>query len=86
VKITIHQAICGEQNKAWDLIRTTLPDNSAAKKIAFQADLQDSPSSGITWLPAIRGFLVNDYYLLTRCAVKMPTHILNDLEVYCSLN
>jgi hypothetical protein len=66
VTIIIHQAICGEQNKAWELIRTTLPDNITAKKIAFQADLQDSPSSGIIWLPAIRGFLVNEYYILIK--------------------
>ena len=64
--IIIHQAICGEQNKAWDLLRTTLPDNATAKKIAFKTDLQDSPPSGVTWLPVVRGFLFNEYYLLIK--------------------
>ncbi len=64
--IIIHQEICGEQNKAWDLLRTTLPDNSIAKKIAFKTDLQDSPPSGISWKPVIRGFSFNEYYLLIK--------------------
>lgn len=64
--ITIHQAICGEQNKAWELLRTTLDDNSLAKKIAFQTDLQDSPPSGLQWLPILRGFLFGEYYLIIK--------------------
>lgn len=64
--ITIHQAICGELNKAWDLLRTTLPDQVVAKKIAFQTDLQDSPPSGISWLPEIRGFAFGDYFLVIK--------------------
>lgn len=64
--ITIHQAICGEQNKAWELIKTTLDENSLAKKIAFQTDLQDSPPSGLQWLPVIRGFLFGNNFLLIK--------------------
>ncbi len=64
--ITIHQAICGELNKAWDLLRTTLPDIGAAKKIAFKSDLQDSPPSGISWQPVVRGFFFNEYYLIIK--------------------
>lgn len=64
--ITIHQAICGEQNKAWELLKTTLGENSIAKKIAFQTDLQDSPPSGLVWSPVIRGFLFGDYFLLIK--------------------
>lgn len=64
--ITIHQAICGEQNKAWELLKTTLGENSIAKKIAFQTDLQDSPPSGLQWLPVIRGFLFGDHFLLIK--------------------
>lgn len=66
MEIIVHQAICGEQNKAWELLRTTLEDNSIGKKIAFQTDLQDSPPSGVTWLPVIRGFLFNNYFLLIK--------------------
>lgn len=64
--IIIHQAICGEQNKAWELLKTTLGENSIAKKIAFQTDLQDSPPSGLHWLPVIRGFLFGDNFLLIK--------------------
>ncbi len=64
--ITIHQATCGEQNKAWGLLNTTLDDYSLAKKIAFQTDLQDSPPSGFQWLPVIRGFIFGDYFLLIK--------------------
>ncbi len=64
--IIIHQAICGERNKAWDLLKTTMPDFDIAKKIAFKTDLQDSPPSGIPWQPVIRGFPFDDYYLLVK--------------------
>lgn len=64
--ITIHQAICGEQNKAWELLKTTLEESSIAKKIAFQTDLQDSPPSGVEWSPVIRGFLFGDFFLLIK--------------------
>lgn len=64
--VKIHQATCGEQNKAWELLRTTLDDNSLAKRIAFQADLQDSPPSGLQWLPILRGFSFGDYYLIIK--------------------
>ena len=64
--IIIHQAICGEHNKAWELINTTLEDISLAKKIAFQVDLQDSPPSGLQWLPAIRGFSFGNHFLLVK--------------------
>lgn len=64
--ITIHQSICGEQNKAWDLLKTTLEDNSLARKIAFQTDLQDSPPSGLQWLPVVRGFMFGNHFLLIK--------------------
>jgi len=66
VKITIDQAICGEQNKAWELLKTTLDDTSLAKKIAFQTDLQDSPPSGLQWQPILRGFLFGDFFLIIK--------------------
>ncbi|MBS4033522.1 MAG: hypothetical protein KGZ85_03570 [Ignavibacterium sp.] len=64
--IIIHQAICGEQNKAWELINTTLEDIPLAKKIAFQVDLQDSPPSGLQWLPVLRGFSFGNHFLLIK--------------------
>ncbi|RZK27043.1 MAG: hypothetical protein EOO43_00855, partial [Flavobacterium sp.] len=64
--ITIHQAICGEQNKGWELLKTTLNDSALARKIAFQTDLQDSPPSGVSWLPVLRGFLYDEYFLIIK--------------------
>jgi hypothetical protein len=66
VTVIIHQAICGEVNKAWDLIKTTLSDPAVGKRIAFQADLQDSPPSGISWLPEVRGFLFGEFFLIMK--------------------
>lgn len=66
MRIIVHQAICGEQNKAWELLKTTLDDNSLARKIAFQADLQDSPPSGQHWSPVVRGFTFGDFFLFIK--------------------
>lgn len=65
MKVIIHQSICGEVNKAWGLIKTTLLDVSIAKSIAFRTDLQDQ-TSGINWEPAIRGFSEGDYFLIMK--------------------
>ena len=65
MKIIIHQSICGEVNKAWGLIKTTLPDVNIAKSIAFRTDLQDQ-TSGINWNSAIRGFSEGDYFLIIK--------------------
>jgi len=65
VKVIIHQSICGEVDKAWGLIKTTLPDVNIAKNIAFRTDLQDQ-TSGVNWEPAIRGFSEGDYFLIMK--------------------
>lgn len=65
MKIIIHQSICGEVNKAWGLIKTTLPDLSIAKSLAFRTDLQDQ-TSGINWDPAIRGFSEGEFFLIMK--------------------
>lgn len=65
MKVIIHQSICGEVNKAWGLIKTTLPDVNIAKSIAFRTDLQDQ-TSGINWEPAIRGFSEGDFLLIMK--------------------
>lgn len=65
MKVIIHQSICGEVNKAWGLIKTTLPDVNIAKSIAFRTDLQDQ-TSGINWEPTIRGFSEGDFFLIMK--------------------
>jgi len=66
VEIIIHQSLCGENSKrAWDLLQTTMPDISMARSIAFKTDLQDQ-ASGVAWKPTIRGFMLDDYFLLMK--------------------
>lgn len=65
MKVIIHQSICGEVNKAWGLIKTTLQDVNIAKSIAFRTDLQDQ-TSGVNWEPAIRGFSEGDFFLIMK--------------------
>lgn len=66
MEIIIHQSLCGENSKkAWDLIKTTLPDTSIARSIAIKADLQDQ-AGGVSWKPTIRGFMQDDYFLLMK--------------------
>lgn len=66
MKITIHQAICGEKNKGWDLLATSLDNPTLAKNIAFKTDMQDTPPSGVTWESIIRGFAFNNHYLFIK--------------------
>lgn len=65
MKIEIHQLLCGEINKAWGLLKTTMPDIGIAKAIAFKADLQEQ-TSGIGWEAAIRGFYEGGYLLIMK--------------------
>ncbi len=65
MKIVIHQSICGENNKAWDLIKTSMTDIGIAKSIAFKTDLQEQ-TGGLNWYPAIRGFVEGEYYLIMK--------------------
>lgn len=65
--VIIHQALFGElKDGSFGLIRTSLPDDKLAKKISFQTDLLDRPPSGILWLPIIRGFKFDDFYLIVK--------------------
>jgi len=66
MEIIIHQSLCGENSKkAWDLIKTTLPDTSIARSLAIKADLQDQ-AGGVSWNPTIRGFMQDDFFLLMK--------------------
>jgi hypothetical protein len=74
VKITVHQALCGEKNKAWDLLKTTLPDLSEAKSIAYKSDLHDT-ANGVPWTSSIRGFALPQYYLIMRSFLEPPGEV-----------
>ncbi|WP_439480613.1 effector-associated domain EAD1-containing protein [Chryseobacterium aquaticum] len=65
MKIVIHQSICGEVNKAWGLIKTTMSDVNVAKNIAFRTDLHEQ-TGGVDWQPAIRGFSEGNYFLIMK--------------------
>lgn len=65
MKITIHQSLCGEANKAWSLLKTTLPDNALAEKISFHTGIHDQVG-GVSWLPTVRGFVAEGYFLVMK--------------------
>ncbi|AIM37578.1 hypothetical protein KO02_13440 [Sphingobacterium sp. ML3W] len=65
MRVEVHQSICGEVNRAWGLLKTTLPDAKVAKNIAFRADLQDQ-TSGVMWSPAIRGFAEGSNFVIMK--------------------
>lgn len=70
MKVIIHQALCGEneddKSSGFSLLKTTLEDKTLAKKILPKTNLADLPSSGIGWVPAIRGFLVDQHFLIIK--------------------
>lgn len=70
MKIVIHQALCGEneddKSSGFSLLKTTLDDKAFAKRILPKTNLADLPSSGINWIPAIRGFLVDQHFLIIK--------------------
>ena len=66
MEIIIHQALCGENNKAWDLLKTTIPEIPVARRIAFKTDLQDQPQSGILWTHYISASMPGDHLLLMK--------------------
>ncbi|MBC7749261.1 MAG: hypothetical protein H7Z76_11920 [Methylotenera sp.] len=65
MKIIIHQSLCGERKKEWSLLETTLSDSALANKIAFNTGLHDQVG-GTTWLPTVRGFIQDDFYLVMK--------------------
>jgi len=70
MEVIIHQALCGEneddKSSGFSLLKTTLEDKALAKKILPKTNLADLPSSGINWIPAIRGFLVDRHFLIIK--------------------
>lgn len=66
MRITVHQAICGEKDKGFALLKTTMTDLAQASKIAFKADLQETIPAGIVLQPVIRGFLFGEHFLFIK--------------------
>ncbi len=70
MKTVIHQALCGEneddKSSGFSLLKTTLEDKTLAKKILPKTNLADLPSSGINWIPAIRGFMFGNHFLILK--------------------
>ncbi len=66
MNIVIHQAICGQvADGGFGCIKSTLSDDALNKSIGFKSDLQD-PDSGTPWASALRGFLLNNHFLLIK--------------------
>lgn len=66
MKIRIDQIVCGEKNKGWDLLKTTIQQPDIASKIAYKVSPPDQPPAGISWPPFLRIFTYNDFLLVGR--------------------
>ncbi len=66
MEIIIHQILCGEDEKGgYGLLKSTLSDFKLAKNLAFHTDIQEQ-IGGNNWESAIRGFLVDDYFMIMK--------------------
>jgi len=75
VEIIIHQIICGEDDKGgYGLLKSTLSDLKLAKKIAFNTDIQEQ-TGNYQWISAIRGFVVDDYFLIMKTFPDRSTDV-----------
>jgi hypothetical protein len=63
MQITIHQALFGDKKDSLSLLKTTLPNEKLAHKICNSTDLSDR---GQNWSPAIRGFAIEDNYIILK--------------------
>lgn len=61
--VTIHQALYGDKNDGYALLKTSLVDEKLANRICNSTDLSDR---GSNWTPAIRGFSFEDLYLVIK--------------------
>ncbi len=62
----VHQAIYGDKNGSYALLKTSLVDTELAKRICNATDLLDRPSNGYLTHPVFRGFSLNDYYIFIK--------------------
>ena len=62
----VHQAIYGDKNGAYALLKTSLTDIELAKRICNATDLLDRPSSGYLAQSVFRGFALNDIYIFIK--------------------
>lgn len=66
MEIIINQILCGEDEKGgYGLLKHSLSDLKLAKKLTFNTDIQEQTGENY-WESAIRGFLVDDYYLIMK--------------------
>ncbi|ATX80699.1 hypothetical protein Ga0123461_2298 [Mariprofundus aestuarium] len=62
----IHQAIYGDKSGAYALLKTSLTDTAAAKRICNVTDLLDRPSNGHLAQPVFRGFSFDNLYIFVK--------------------
>lgn len=77
---TIHQAVFGDINGGYGLLRSTC-DVELAKRISGYTDLHEQTPDGINWDNVLRGFSIENYYLLMRTFVDKSPNI-RDGRVY----
>jgi hypothetical protein len=64
--IVINQAIYGDKSGAYSLLKSSFEKVDIAKRICNATDLLDRPANNVLESPIIRGFCLNDYYVLVK--------------------
>ncbi len=64
--IRVHQAIYGDFDGAYSLLRSSFPNQETPKRLGNPTDLIDRPPSGVLSKPIIRGFSKDKYFLLIK--------------------
>lgn len=62
----VHQAVYGDKEGGYALLKTSLADIELAKRICNSTDLLDRPSNGYLTQAVVRGFALNDNYIFIK--------------------
>lgn len=74
IVITIHQAIFGDKEDGYGLLRATC-DTDLARQIANSTDIHEQTPDGIYWTNSLRGFALDTNYLLMRTFTDMSPKV-----------
>lgn len=64
--IIIHQATFGDKAGGYALLSSSFDDESIPKRIGNSTDVHDRPVGEVLSDPIVRGFLIDDYYLVVK--------------------
>ncbi len=62
----VYQALFGDKDGAYVLLKTNHPDRSLIERICNSTDLSSKPGPGIEWSSGVRGFPFRDHYVILK--------------------